>query len=67
MRGAMKKLAALVVAISLAVACGPGGPDRASLPTQPTVALSNEAFSYLNNILVRSFNIRIGGPVCGGR
>lgn len=51
MRGAMRKPAALVVAISLAIACGPGGPSRASLPTQPTVAMSSVAFAYLSVIL----------------
>ena len=51
MRGVMKKLAALAVALSLFVACGSGGPARAALPTQPTAAISNAASSYLNNIL----------------
>ena len=51
MRGAMKKLTALVVAIALAVACGSGGTSSASLPTQPTAAMSTAASAYLNAIL----------------
>jgi len=47
----MKKLAALVIAIALATACGSDGPARASLPTQPTAAMSTAASAYLNNIL----------------
>jgi carboxyl-terminal processing protease len=52
MRGAMRKLATLVPAIALAVACGSGG--SGSLPTQPTQATavtSDVAAAYLNIIL----------------
>ena len=51
MPGAMRKLAALVVAIALVAACGSGGPSGASIPTQPTAAISNAASAYLNVIL----------------
>lgn len=47
----MKKLATFVVAIALAAACGSDGPSRASLPTQPTAAMSAAAANYLNSIL----------------
>jgi hypothetical protein len=51
MRGAMRKLAALVLAIALVAACGSGDPSGAAIPTQPTAAMSAAASAYLNAIL----------------
>lgn len=47
----MKKLAALVIAVALAIACGSDGASRASLPTQPTAAMSAAASAYLDALL----------------
>ena len=47
----MKKLAALIISIALAIACGSDGASRAALPTQPTAAMSAAASTYLNAIL----------------